>query len=95
MNVVSMEDTIKSLSQKYGNKHCAVACDISNAEEVDQLFEKVNTWKKEISILVNAAGVNSPPALVDEIEEPDFDRIIAVNLKGTMRIYQEEDLSEH
>lgn len=85
VNVPSMEDTIKSLSQRNGNKHCAVACDITKAEEIDQLIRKVeDTYKNHCTILINIAGINGPAALIDEIKEVDFDKNIDVNLKGTM-----------
>ncbi len=58
-----------------------VQADVSNEEQVKSMFAKVIEQFGSIDVLVNNAGIQKPcPS--HEIEAADFDRIIAVNLRG-------------
>ena len=68
----------------------ALSVDISKEEDVTKLF--LETYKKygKIDILVNNAGVldtNLNP--IDTYLDSDFDRVIAINQKGTMQVTRE------
>jgi len=60
----------------------AIDADVSDEAQVQALFETVNRQLGPVQILVNNAGIlyESPLA---ETEAADFDRVIAVNLRGT------------
>ncbi|HWA64428.1 MAG TPA: SDR family NAD(P)-dependent oxidoreductase [Candidatus Paceibacterota bacterium] len=59
----------------------AIALDVSNAAAVDQVFSEVASKFGRLDILVNNAGIYiSKPAL--EITEEEWDRMLAINLKG-------------
>ena len=60
-----------------GGEAFAHACDVSNQQEVQQVFNAIGT----INILVNSAGV-SHIGKADNTSEADFDRIFNVNVKG-------------
>ncbi len=61
----------------------ALAADVTNAEQV-QMIVKVaeQTFAGKIDILVNVAGIVGQ-GRVEEIEEDDWDRMFAVNCRGT------------
>jgi len=70
-------DEIKSM----GGEAVAFKLDVSNAAEVNQVFDEVIKQFGRLDILVNNAGIYQPkPAL--EITEEDWDRMIEIDLKG-------------
>ena len=67
-----------------GRRAEAVALDVADEAQVSAVFAEVARAHGRVSALVNAAGVISPNVSAEEAEAEDFDRVIAVNLKGTM-----------
>ena len=65
-------------------KHIAVECDVSRMDSVKNLFHTLvdNYSNKAATLLVNSAGITRDKFIVD-MSEQDFDKVIAVNLKGT------------
>ena len=59
------------------------SCDTTSKAALQQLLAGVLEKFGRVDILVNGAGVNSPTPFFDLTEE-EFDRIIAVNLKGLL-----------
>jgi NAD(P)-dependent dehydrogenase (short-subunit alcohol dehydrogenase family) len=57
------------------------ACDVGSKAALEALRDRVLERFGSVDILVNGAGVNSPTPFFD-IEEEEFDRIIAINVKG-------------
>jgi len=55
--------------------------DVSNYKEVEKMVADVLESYKRIDILVNNAGITRD-ALILRMEEEDWDKVIAVNLKG-------------
>jgi len=63
--------------------HCvAIVTDVSKAKEVEKLFQITSEAFGPINIAVNNAGVGAPLTPLGDTEEEDFDRVMAVNLKG-------------
>lgn len=56
--------------------------DVSIAAEVDALMRSAVAEYGRIDVLVNAAGIGGGSAATADYAEADFDRVIAVNLKG-------------
>ena len=67
-----------------GGKAAGFAVDVANELEVAAVWEKVATRFGGLDILVSAAGVISPNVPADQAEMSDFERVIAVNLKGVL-----------
>lgn len=66
-----------------GHKVYFYPTDVTNSENVEKLMEHcANTYGK-IDTLVTSAGVLTPPISFEENSEELFDKVIAVNLKGT------------
>ncbi|MDO8575033.1 MAG: SDR family NAD(P)-dependent oxidoreductase [bacterium] len=70
-------DEIKSM----GGEAIALKLDVSNAAEVNQVFDEVIKQFGRLDILVNNAGIYAPKAAL-ELTEEDWDKTININLKG-------------
>src|SRR5579864_1256340 len=64
-----------------GRQAFPILADVSAASEVDRMFKTLLDRFARIDILVNNAGIQTWKALLD-LEERDWDRVIATNLKG-------------
>jgi 3-oxoacyl-[acyl-carrier protein] reductase len=65
-----------------GGEALPVACDISQGSDVGRMVEEVLKAFGRIDLLVNNAGIIRR-GTIETITEEDWDRVIAVNLKGT------------
>jgi len=62
-------------------RELVVQADVSNEDQVKQMFARTIEAFGRLDILVNNAGIQQPcPS--HELESADFDRVIAVNLRG-------------
>jgi len=75
------ERTAQAVRQQ-GVEALAFQLDVTDAREVETLVEKTLREFKRIDILVNVAGITQPVRVLDTTEA-DWDRVLAVNLKGT------------
>lgn len=60
-----------------GGKAFAYVCDVSNHQQVVEVFKQIN----DVDILINNAGI-AHVGKADNTTEEDFDRIFRVNVKG-------------
>lgn len=70
-----------------GRKVIGVRCDVSKKQDVTQLVDKALAEFGNIDILASCAGVCHRTALSD-LDEGEWDRELAINLKGTFLIVQ-------
>jgi 3-oxoacyl-[acyl-carrier protein] reductase len=73
--------TVASIRTK-GGTSIALQANVSDEAEVRRMFDAVVSEFGRLNILVNNAAVNSD-CLVEEIDVDEWDRVIAVNLRGT------------
>jgi len=66
---------------QYGVDYVLVQGDVSNEEDVTQLFARVIDELGGVDVLVNNAGIQIRAAS-DEVEMDTFDRVLGVNLRG-------------
>lgn len=64
-----------------GRRALAIAADVSDAGAVEEMVRSAEAELGPVDVLVNNAGV-AIARDVDELTEEDFDRTLAVNLKG-------------
>jgi 2-deoxy-D-gluconate 3-dehydrogenase len=76
-NARTVADSIRSL----GRKTLVVKLDVTSLKNIERAVAKVVKTFSRIDILVNNAGINIPRRALD-VTEDDWDRILAVNLKG-------------
>jgi NAD(P)-dependent dehydrogenase (short-subunit alcohol dehydrogenase family) len=75
------EETASTLRSS-GTEATAVQGDVTGAAEVRRMVETTRSTYDALHILINNAGILYPTAVPD-ISEDEWDRVIAVNLKGT------------
>ena len=68
-------------AQAFGVHAAAYKCDVADFAQVEAVFKQIGEEFVRIDILVNNAGVTRDKLLLQMTEE-DFDRVLAVNLKG-------------
>lgn len=79
-NADQAESTAREIAG--GGYHaCAFSCDVSIESEVNQLVKNAAETTGGIDILVNNAGI-FPSMPLHETTSADFDRVMAVNLRG-------------
>lgn len=66
----------------FGAKACTALCDVSQPDAVDAAVAAAEGVLGPISVLVNNAGISIQKPYVEHSDE-DFDRQMAVNLRGT------------
>jgi 3-oxoacyl-[acyl-carrier protein] reductase len=72
----------------HGGRVLSLATDIADEESVLRLFQAVRDRYRKLDILIHCAGVIDAKPLLETSTE-DFDRIIAVNLRGTFLVGRE------
>lgn len=81
-------DKVVAKIQSEGGGAVALQADISKAAEVKGLFDSTIAQFGKIDILINNAGVIVYKKIQDTTDD-DFDRIFAVNVKGTFNTLRE------
>jgi NAD(P)-dependent dehydrogenase (short-subunit alcohol dehydrogenase family) len=76
------ERTVQDIVQD-GGRAVFVEADVSRAEDASRLASSAIEAFGRLDVLVNNAGTGGTRAPVHELEPEDFDRVIAVNLRGT------------
>jgi NAD(P)-dependent dehydrogenase (short-subunit alcohol dehydrogenase family) len=68
-----------------GGQAVAIRADVSQQDQVTRLFQEVDERLGRLSALVNAAGMNGgPQTRVADFEQAVLERLLAVNVIGTM-----------
>ncbi len=84
-NGAAAEEACSVLRAQYGVKAEAYCCDVASAAAVRETVAKIRDAFGTVHILVNNAGITRD-GLAAVMKEEDFDRVIAVNLKGAFNM---------
>lgn len=84
-SVEAGEKVCEKCIQEFGVKAKAYQCDVADFEAVKELAGFIKVDFKTAHILVNNAGITRD-GLAVMMKEEDFDRVIAVNLKGAFNM---------
>ncbi|MBT5552005.1 MAG: 3-oxoacyl-[acyl-carrier-protein] reductase [Nitrospina sp.] len=71
-----------------GGSASAVKIDVSNPDEVKQVFDSIKNDKKPVDILVNNAGITRDGLMI-RMKEADWDSVLNINLKGSFLCSQQ------
>ena len=74
-------ETLRLVSERKG-EGLFVPCDVSISSQVQNMVDRVIAKYQKIDILVNDAAVSPPERSFIEITEEEWDKVLAVNLKG-------------
>lgn len=68
-----------------GGKAIAVQADVAQEDQVARMFEQIDQRLGRLTALVNSAGINGgPETVVADLEQAPLERLMAVNVIGTM-----------
>ncbi len=81
-----VEDAACEIMKK-GRRSLAFACDVSDRASLESLRTRVLEEFGKIDILVNSAGITQRDPTLD-FSESDWNRIVDINLNGTLRTCQ-------
>lgn len=79
-DAASAHDTLSHIRHEGGKARC-LQLEVADGHSVDAAAQDIAAQEGVLHILVNNAGINKPTDF-DQIAEDDWDRIMAVNLKG-------------
>ena len=81
----TIHDTVAAIRQDGGDAH-SIRCDLTEARDIQNLVREAGDRYGRIDILHNNVGVSvaGGDAGVTEITEEAFDRVMSVNLRGTV-----------
>ncbi len=82
LQIEKTEAQAEQLRQQ-GQDATAAALDVSDGVAVESFFEKLETERKRVDILVNSAGVGQQVGPVVEMSQQEWDRVLSVTLTGT------------
>ena len=75
------QETARLIEQD-GGQALALACDVSRAEDVDAALAAVIERFGRLDVAFNNAGVEQSRKPIQEIADDEFDRLVAINLRG-------------
>jgi 3-oxoacyl-[acyl-carrier protein] reductase len=78
-------DQLVETVTRAGGKAIAVQADLGDSDDVARLFSEATSEVGSLDIIVNNIGINLV-APIAETDEADFDRIVAVNFKGSFLV---------
>ena len=76
---------LEAFARELGGDHVALVCNLSNADEVDQLVPRAVEALGKLDILVNNAGVTRDN-LAMRMKDEEFTDVIKVNLEAAFRL---------
>jgi len=87
VDVLACDETVDAISAAGGTAR-QMHCDVSDEDSVLAVFEKHFAGSRQLDVLVHCAGVIHERALLDT-PISEFDRVIAINLRGTFLVGRE------
>lgn len=82
------EETVAAIRERGANAK-AFRARVADAGEVSALFEDAAKALGRIEVVVNNAGIGMPPTRIADVDEADFDRVMATNVKGGFLVLRE------
>jgi NAD(P)-dependent dehydrogenase (short-subunit alcohol dehydrogenase family) len=76
-------DEVADLIRRGGRRAVAIATDLADADAVKALFEGIDREFEHLDIVFANAGINGVWAPIDDLQPEEWDKTIAVNLRGT------------
>lgn len=80
---LSSAEEAAQIAREFGGRVIAIEADVSDESQVNAMVDQVVAEFGSLDILVNNAGVGQPLVPLLEQDTADFDRTIAINLRGT------------
>ncbi|SEA16355.1 SDR family oxidoreductase [Paraburkholderia sartisoli] len=88
-NRVEEADAVVADIAAAGGKALAMKADVSSAKSVREMFDAIEAQLGKIDVLVNNAGIMPAVKPLAEHDDDTFDRVFAINLKGSFNTMRE------
>ena len=75
-------DDLADDAKRHGHDALAFACDVTDAADVDALFDTIRSHYGRLDLLFNNAGRGAPPVDIDELSIDDWRAVVDTNLTG-------------
>jgi len=75
-------EAASSVAQELGDNSLAIQADITSKSQIQKTVDEIAKWAGPINVLVNNAGIGHLPTPMEELDEEQFDKIIAVNMRS-------------
>ncbi len=79
-NTEKLDETVEAIAQA-GGTATAFGCDVADAQQVNEVVERVVEQWEGVHILVNNAGITRD-TLIPRMQDDEWDGVIATNLRG-------------
>lgn len=79
----SIAEETEGIISALGVRAEIIRADVTKEAEVESMFDEAKARFGRLDVLINNAGVTSPPAKIHEMAIKDWDQVIKVNLRGT------------
>jgi NAD(P)-dependent dehydrogenase (short-subunit alcohol dehydrogenase family) len=77
-----LEETLAEI-RAAGGEAMVLLADVSQEDEMAKAIDRLISERKALNIVVANAGINGTWAPIDDLKPAEFDKTIAVNLRGT------------
>jgi 3-oxoacyl-[acyl-carrier protein] reductase len=81
-------DAAKKVAAKIGHAAIAIKCDVTKRKDIDDVVVETASAFGGLNVLVNNAGVAHVNKPLMEVDDNDYDRVFAVNVKGLFMFTQ-------
>jgi NAD(P)-dependent dehydrogenase (short-subunit alcohol dehydrogenase family) len=89
VNAEALEDATASLDAT-GTQTLAIRCDVSDEAEVAAMIDQIVSTFGHLDAAFNNAGVMTPSAQTADVSREEFDRVMAINLRGVWNCMKHE-----
>lgn len=79
-------DAMQAIAQHAPDRALVHPCDVSNPDQVDNLFKAINDRFGRLDVVFNNAGISLPATEIADISWEDWRRVVSVNLDGAFLI---------
>ena len=80
---LSSAEEAAQIAREFGGRVIAIEADVSDEAQVNAMVDRVVAEFGSLDIQINNAGISHPLVPLVEQDTADFDRTIAINLRGT------------
>jgi len=81
INEAAVKETVAEITKK-GGEAIAIRTDVSKAPDVERMVNETVAKFGKLDIIYNNAGIEGDSGFVANLTEEQFDRVIAINLRG-------------
>ena len=72
----------RTIAQELGDNSLAIEADITNKTQIQKAVDEITAWSGPINVLVNNAGIGHTPTPLEKLDQEQFDKIVAVNMRS-------------